>query len=207
MVSSVDSTLYLVDDSAKEKEHVNSNNTVQKALVTSHDFELSNDINTLHKQLHEACLKIEGLRNELSNRNVALDNLCTELAATTLKVEVVDELHKEVEVLKKSLKQQTIKAKQFWTQKCEQLLAHEAIIEEKDAKIAALKELARVVPSVSADIAPDPPSEVSETSLLSEVSTVIHGRRGKAPPVDAFNGNDPELWFEDWLPTLERKAK
>ena len=31
-------------------------------------------------------------------------------------------------------------------------------------------------------------------------------RRGKAPPMDAFTGENPEVRFEDWLPTLERVA-
>jgi len=29
-------------------------------------------------------------------------------------------------------------------------------------------------------------------------------RRGKAPPVDPYTGEDPEIRFEDWLPTLTR---
>ena len=31
-------------------------------------------------------------------------------------------------------------------------------------------------------------------------------RHGKAPPVDTFTGEDPELRFEDCLPALERAA-
>ena len=108
-------------------------------------------------------------------------------------------------MLKKSLKQQTAKTKHFWTQKCEQLLAHEAMIEEKDAEIAALKVLTST--SHATDVVPDPISEVTETSVLSEESTVSLGRQGKAPPVDAYTGSDPELQFDDWLPTLERAAK
>ena len=30
---------------------------------------------------------------------------------------------------------------------------------------------------------------------------------GKAPPVDTFTGEDPELRFEDWLPALQRTAR
>ena len=33
-----------------------------------------------------------------------------------------------------------------------------------------------------------------------------HSRQGKAPPVDPFRGNDPEIRLDDWLPTLERAA-
>ena len=31
-------------------------------------------------------------------------------------------------------------------------------------------------------------------------------RRGKAPPIDSFTGEDNEIRFDDWLPTLERAA-
>ena len=181
--------LYLVTDSgiiAKEKdlEHVSSDNVVPEVHVTSHDTnELPNDTETLHKQLREARLEIEGLRTELSNRNAALDDLRSQLAAATHKLAAVDELQAEVEALTKSLKQQTAKAKRFWSQKCEQLLAHEAIIEEKDAEIAALKEIRR---SSAPDIVTDPNSDTTETSVLSEASTISHGRRGKAPPVDCI---------------------
>lgn len=31
-------------------------------------------------------------------------------------------------------------------------------------------------------------------------------RRGKAPPVDQYTGEDPEIHFDDWLPALQRAA-
>ena len=31
--------------------------------------------------------------------------------------------------------------------------------------------------------------------------------RGKAPPVDSFNGESPDIPFEDWLPALQRAAE
>ena len=38
----------------------------------------------------------------------------------------------------------------------------------------------------------------------------IHGRQlrriGKALPVDLYTGDDPEVWWEDWLSTFERGA-
>ena len=46
----------------------------------------------------------------------------------------------EVEMLRREVKVQTAKSNRFWAQKCEQLLAHEAVIEEKDAEIARLRE-------------------------------------------------------------------
>ena len=32
-------------------------------------------------------------------------------------------------------------------------------------------------------------------------------RRGKAPPVDSYTGEDPAILLDDWLPILERAAK
>jgi len=81
-VSNVDSRLYLVNDSgiiAKEMEHVSSDN-VSETLASSRDTnELPRDIETLHEQLSKAHLEIEGLCTELTNRNVALDDLNSEL--------------------------------------------------------------------------------------------------------------------------------
>jgi len=91
-------------------------------------------------------------------------------------------------------------------QKCEQLLAHEALI-EKDAEIAMLKALQSGKESSASDVIVDPVNTIVDARILSEASTVSHGRRGKAPPVDAYTGSDPELRFDDWLPMLERAAQ
>lgn len=34
-----------------------------------------------------------------------------------------------------------------------------------------------------------------------------HRRRGKAPPVSKFTGEDPEYILDDWLPLLERASQ
>jgi len=67
----------------------------------------------LHKELHKASLKIEGLRNELSSRDSKVDTLRSELATATEKLATVDKLQSEVETFKKSLRTQTAKSKRF----------------------------------------------------------------------------------------------
>ena len=37
--------------------------------------------------------------------------------------------------------------------------------------------------------------------------TTVPRRQGKAPPIDSFTGEDPEMRFEDWLPSLDRAAE
>ena len=40
-----------------------------------------------------------------------------------------------------------------------------------------------------------------------EVPASSSFRRGKAPPVDSFSGESPDIPFEDWLPALQRAAE
>ena len=77
--------MYLVNDSgilAKEMEHVGSDNVVSEGHVLSRDADankLPRDVETLTEQLSEVRLEIEGLHNELTNQNVKLNELRSEL--------------------------------------------------------------------------------------------------------------------------------
>ena len=42
-------------------------------------------------------------------------------------------------------------------------------------------------------------------SLVTPAETTMQ-RRGKATPIDLFTGENSEIRFDDWLPTLERAA-
>ena len=81
--------------------------------------------NESEEQLRE---NLSSLQAELQQLRAAADARVEELAAT-----------------RKELRAQTLKAKRFWSQKCKQLLLHEAAIKEKevcivnkDAEIALL---------------------------------------------------------------------
>ena len=200
IVASADSKLYLVDESGilkQESEHV-SPEDFQTHNNISH---VTNDIESLQGELREARLEVEGLRERVRERDETLAALRVEIETANADL---SEARVEIETLRREIKVQTAKAKRFWTQKCEQLLTHETVVEEKDAEIARLQELisnrARTTTAAAAET-------LSEDNVsLSETEVVFRGRRGKAPPVDPFKGSDPELRFEDWLPTLERAA-
>ena len=55
-----------------------------------------------------------------------------------------------------------------------------------------------------------PTSVVSSCPLLLSiawaVSMLLAQHHGKAPPVNPFTAEDPEIRFDDWLPTLESAA-
>ena len=36
---------------------------------------------------------------------------------------------------------------------------------------------------------------------------ITRRRRGRAPPIDPFTGEDPEICFDDWLPSLQRASQ
>ena len=45
--------------------------------------------------------------------------------------------------------------------------------------------------------------------VLTEVTTTetLLTRRGKAPPVDSYTGEDAEITLDDWLPSVQRAAE
>lgn len=75
----------------------------------------------------------------------------------------------------------------------------------KDAEITELTRKLSAVPSrliSGGDITGE-----GRTSLPATVSSGVSvARRGKAPPIDSFSGDDGAIRFEDWLPSLERGA-
>ena len=91
----------------------------------------------MKSKCYERRLDIKGLCNSVHERDETLAGLRVELetAKTGLR-----ESRAEVETLCDEVKIQTAKSKRFWAQKCKQLLAHEAVVEEKDAEIARLWE-------------------------------------------------------------------
>ena len=48
--------------------------------------------------------------------------------------------------------------------------------------------------------------EVTRRIHGTETTGFSHGRKGKAPQVDAFTGESPNVLWEDWIPTFERAA-
>ena len=133
IVASADSKLYLVDESGiikQESEHVSPEN------VSTHNnnSNVTNEIDTLRRTLQEARLEVESLRGTVHERDGTLRAELETANASLI------EARAEIKTLRKDVKVQAAKVKRYWAQKCEQLLAHETGIEEKDAKIARLQE-------------------------------------------------------------------
>ena len=123
----------------------------------------------------------------------------------------------EFERLKAAVRSQTEKAKRFWRLRCDQMLAHDELIETKESEIASL--CTQLVASQTQDSQAaaehhDAGNKVAlqnnatETAVVSsrqlDTSTSQPVRKGKAPPVDLFTGEGSDVLWEDWFPTLER---
>ena len=208
-----------------EPEHMSNNSDeIISHISTNKSANASNahELESLRSTLHEVHLEIEQLTGELLNRDEMIEKLHEELSTATTEVERLTAaavLATEVETLCKELKVQTAKAKRFWSQKCEQLLLHEVAIEEKedciavkDTEIARLQaeleslrtrrlELATNMLGVQAESRDAGLHSISNTEL-----SLSHMCHGKAPPIDPFHGNDPDVRLDDWLATLERAA-
>ena len=130
----------------------------------------------------------------------------------------------EVSELKGGLQKQKDRVKELWKLNCEQLAEHDSMITAKDEEIASLR--ARLEGLVVEGHSPGgrspstrgrplvpldhPPSH--EGSIAMDHGSPATGhrppltRRGKAPPVDSFTGENPEVRIDDWLPALERAS-
>ena len=119
-------------------------------------------------------------------------------------------LQVEVNNLRQQLTQERGKYKQLWGLNCLQMAEFEQVLSEKEEELEGLRqklpqELAQGGGSRPGSVAsswdePGPPSSEGKSSSLT-------ARRGRAPPVEMFSGEDSETTLEDWLPSLERAAE
>ena len=132
-------------------------------------------------------------------------------------------LNLEVSELKVKLEEEKRKYKRLWRESCEQLAEYDSIVAEKDREIAALRarmaELEAYHPIAhhtepvghgSSCLEPEhiasghTASVHSPTGVRSDAP--VSQRRGKAPPIDSFDGESADVRFDDWLLTLQRAA-
>ena len=117
----------------------------------------------------------------------------------------------EVGSLSERIVREKDKYKELWRHNCEQLAEYDAVLADKEEEIETLKRRIAALEAVSR-----PPGTLSSPSLSRHVARTEHpivsparpssSRRGKAPPVDPFDGETADVTFEDWLPTLTRAA-
>ena len=93
----------------------------------------------------------------------------------------------------------------MWRTNCEQLAAFDEIVTSKEEEIASLKEQLRNQSSPSLSLN-ESGEEEDEAHVPPRPDRNSKQRRGKAPPIDSFTGESPEMRLDDWLPSLLRAA-
>ena len=112
---------------------------------------------------------------------------------------------KEIEIarLQEQLEKEKEKYRKLWSLNCAQLTEFDNAILDKDEEIGQLKAKLHRAEEGTRASSPSTPSEGETESSLPTPST---HRRGRAPPVEMFNGEDSENTLDDWLPSLTRAA-
>ena len=140
-------------------------------------------------------------------------------------------LQEEVSELRDGVRVAKQKYRELWRLNCEQLGEYDSLLAMKEEEIEDLKKrvaefealgLGRErrasvqAPPNSGTACSTPTHVIVDTGVrtASRVTKPSHSvsephpisRRGKAPPIDPFDGETNGVTFEDWLPTLQRAA-
>ena len=123
-------------------------------------------------------------------------------------------LSEEVSELRDGMRVSKQKYRELWRLNCEQLSEYDSLVAAKEEALQGrMAELeAPKTGSVSSSLLHG--VHLASDAIESRVTEPSHpaseprpvSRRGKAPPIDPFDGETVGITFEDWLPTLQRAA-
>ena len=110
----------------------------------------------------------------------------------------------EIVGLQQQLGREKERYKKLWSLNCAQLAEFDGAISAKDEEIEQLKSRFRSTGDEASLRGESPPKTPSEGETEGVLPTQ---RRGRAPPVEMFSGEDSENTLDDWLPALVRAAE
>ena len=115
-----------------------------------------------------------------------------------------EHLRREVSELKIQLNKANTRIKELWGQQCTLLAESDKQLAEAEAEIEHLRTAGS---GSSPGLARERESSTVPSTVTSErPSRSSAHRRGKAPPVEPFTGENEAIRLDDWLPALERAA-
>ena len=147
--------------------------------------------------VEEPVVETDGLQED--NDEDDISSLRQALEEVTLQKQTLEE---EVEGLKQELGNSRSRITELWKMSCTQVQEYDRIVAAKDDEITKLR-------SQISNLSRSSLSEVQNTSFTSVEMTSVgqvakEPRRGRAPPIDTFSGENPDIRFDDWLPALDR---
>ena len=117
------------------------------------------------------------------------------------KVEI-ESLTETVALLQTQLSECKGRVKEMWRNNCQYVTEIDEELASKDTEIQRLQEQIQEMQAAALEGSRSP-----VVPPIAIVSNTRPTRRGKAPPVDPFNGEDSETTLDDWLPSLQRAAE
>ena len=139
------------------------------------------------------------------------DELHLEVQSLRLALEAanteINELRVTIITLTEQVEKEKKRAKDLWHINCAQLAEFNSTLALKEDEVEVLQRELSGLRSHSTS-----PIDIEHTAhplthSSQPLTAVPTRRRGKAPPIDAFTGEDPETRFDDWLPSLRRAAE
>ena len=116
----------------------------------------------------------------------------------------------ELHTLQGELESSKARVKEIWKISCEQVAEFEKVMAAKDTEISQLK----LQLAARRDTRATSPSDTSSTSATAPTVTIPvtttttrEPRRGYAPPINFFSGEDSEVCLDDWLPSLRHASQ
>ena len=119
-------------------------------------------------------------------------------------LEQKEALEEEVSSLRQAVESEKTKVRNLWRTSCAQLADFDATLTSKDEEVATLKRQLEALRAGSQS-----PMPMRNTVGDEDLNRVVPAltRRGSAPPVDSFTGEDADVRLDDWIPSLERAAQ
>ena len=113
--------------------------------------------------------------------------------------------------LRQQLNQEKVRLREVWRTNCQCLAGYAKLLAQQEAEISRLKgwisRLKGLQSARSTHFATPVSGEEVSSGLEERPHAVTHKPRWcKAPPVDPFTGDNPEMRLEDWLPSLQQAS-
>ena len=115
-----------------------------------------------------------------------------------------DALQVQLQEVTEVLEKKQARIKELWRMSCGQVEEYDAMVVAKDNEIAALKA------QLAAQKRHSTPSSDEDDNVnvsVVERRQMKDSRRGRAPPIDLFTGEDAAVRLDDWLPGLHLASR
>ena len=157
--------------------------------------------------------------DEERDQEVSSDELESGGHETEQLQEELQEARAEIQTLKETISllqtrvdQGKDRIKQMWRENCRYVAEVDDELSRKDVEIHQLQEtIQQLRATATSGGSGVPPAESTPVGSSEARPVDTTGarlvRRGKAPPVDSFIGEDAETTLDDWLPSLQRAAE